>query len=96
MASTARDASARRWPLVWFFVLAYAINAAATVTHFIRPVAPMSPVWLISIFSPTLAAYAVAALMGGWPEVKKLLAGYARWRIGWRWYLAALSMAGVK
>jgi membrane protease YdiL (CAAX protease family) len=86
-------ASLRRHPLLWFFALAYAINAAATSVNLITPVAALSPIWLIAIFSPTLAAYLVAAGMGGWPEVKKLLAGYARWRIGWQWYLAALSMA---
>jgi membrane protease YdiL (CAAX protease family) len=86
-------ASMRRYPLVWFFVLAFAINAAATATTYIVPLEFMSPQWLISIFSPTIAAYLVAAGMGGWPEVKKLLAGYTRWRIGWQWYLAAMSMA---
>jgi membrane protease YdiL (CAAX protease family) len=85
--------SMRRYPLVWFFTLAYAINIAATSVNLITPVPALSPVWLIAIFSPTLAAYLVAAGMGGWPEVKKLLAGYTRWRIGWPWYLAALSMA---
>jgi len=90
--STIRE-SLRRHPLVWFFGLAYAINIAATSVNLITPVEALSPVWLIAIFSPTIAAYLVAAGMGGWPEVKKLLAGYTRWRIGWQWYLAAMSMA---
>jgi membrane protease YdiL (CAAX protease family) len=83
----------RRHPLWWFFGLAFGINAAATATTYITPIEHWSPQWLISIFSPTIAAYLVAAGMGGWPEVKKLLAGYTRWRVGWQWYLAALSMA---
>lgn len=86
-------ASMRRHPLVWFFVLAYAINAVVTATTLIAPFQHWSLRWLIAIFSPTIAAYLVAAGMGGWPEVKRLLAGYGRWRIGWQWYLAALSMA---
>jgi uncharacterized protein len=85
--------SMRRWPLTWFFGLAYAINIVATSTHFIKPLEALSPVWLISIFSPTIAAYVVASAIGGWPEVKRLLAGYARWGLGWKWYLAAMSMA---
>jgi len=87
----------RQWiqkrPLVWFFGLAYGINAGVTGTTYIVPLEHFSARWLIAIFSPTIAAYLVAAGMGGWPEVKKLLAGYTRWRIGWQWYLAALSMA---
>ncbi len=90
--STIRE-SLRRHPLWWFFGLAYAINAAAFATHYFSPVVAFSPAWLIGVFSPTIAAYLVAAAIGGWPEVKKLLAGYTRWRIGWQWYLAALSMA---
>jgi membrane protease YdiL (CAAX protease family) len=83
----------RRWPLVWFFGLAYAINAAAFATHLITPISAFSLQWLIGVFSPTIAAYLVAAGMGGWPQVKRLLAGYTRWRIGWAWLLAATSLA---
>jgi membrane protease YdiL (CAAX protease family) len=90
--STIRE-SLRRHPLLWFFGLAYAINIAATSVNLVTPVEHMSLLWFTAIFSPTIAAYLVAAGMGGWPEVKKLLAGYTRWRIGWQWYLAALSMA---
>ncbi len=85
--------SMRRRPLVWFFGLAYAINAAAFATHFIAPLKALSPLWLIGVFSPTLAALSVTALTGGWPAVRHLLAGYARWRIGWVWCLAATSLA---
>jgi len=90
--STIRE-SLRRHPLWWFFGLAFGINAAATSVNLVTPVEHMSLVWFIAIFSPTIAAYLVAAGMGGWPDVKRLLAGYTRWRIGWQWYLAALSMA---
>jgi membrane protease YdiL (CAAX protease family) len=82
----------RRHPLAWFFVLAFGINVAATATTFIVPVRAWTPAWLIAICSPTIAAYLVAAAIGGRPEVGRLLAGYTRWRIGWRWYLAALSL----
>jgi membrane protease YdiL (CAAX protease family) len=89
----ALSASMRGHPLIWFFALAYGINAAVTATTLISPFDSWSARWLVAVFSPTIAAYLVAAGMGGWPEVRRLLAGYGRWRIGWRWYLAALSMA---
>src|SRR4029079_3436247 len=82
----------RRWPLVSFFVLAYAICAAAFFSSYIVPLQPFSPVWLIGIFSPTIAGFIMASVMDGWPGVKRLLAGYTRWRIGWKWDLAATSL----
>jgi membrane protease YdiL (CAAX protease family) len=85
--------SMRHRPLVWFFGLAYAINAGVTATTLAVPLETWSLRWLIAIFSPTIAAYIVAAGIGGRTEMKRLFAGYGRWRIGWPWYLAALSMA---
>ena len=90
---TAIRSSLRGHSLVWFFALAFGINVAATATTFVAPIHAWSLPWLIAIASPTIAAYLVAGGIGGRPEVGRLLAGYARWRIGWRWYLAALSMA---
>lgn len=86
-------ASMRRHPLVWFFGLAFGINAAMTSTTIVVPVEPWSPAWLVAIASPTIAAYIVAAGAGGRAEVLRLAEGYRRWRIGWRWLLAATSMA---
>jgi CAAX protease family protein len=83
----------RRWPLVSFFVLAYGICAVAFFSSYIVPLQPFSPVWLIGIFGPTIAGFIMASVMDGWPGIKRLLAGYARWRIGWQWYLAAASLA---
>jgi membrane protease YdiL (CAAX protease family) len=85
----------RRWPLVSFFVLAYSICAIAFFSSYIVPLQPFSPVWLIGIFSPTIAGFIMASVMDGWPGVKRLLAGYTRWRIGWKWYLAAASLGIV-
>jgi uncharacterized protein len=82
----------QRRPLVWFFALAYAICAAAFLSHFLLPLTAFSPIWLIGVFSPTIAALVVAGAIGGWPEVRRLLSGYTRWRIGWQWYLAAASL----
>jgi membrane protease YdiL (CAAX protease family) len=86
-------ASLRAHPLAWFFALAFGINAAATATTLVVPIRAWAPPWLVAIASPTIAAYLVAAGIGGRSEVRRLLAGYAKWRIGWRWYLAALSLA---
>jgi len=85
----------RRHQLVAFFVLAYSISAVAFGVYIATPNLPFVPFWLVGIFSPTLAALAVAGLVGGSAEVGRLLSGFTRWRIGWRWYLAsAVLMLG--
>jgi membrane protease YdiL (CAAX protease family) len=86
-------ASMRRHPLIWFFALAFGINVAATSTTLVEPIRSWSPAWLIAIASPSIAAYLISAGIGGREEVRRLAAGYSRWRIGWRWYLAATSLA---
>jgi membrane protease YdiL (CAAX protease family) len=44
---------------------------------------------------PGLAAIVVAGLSGGRPEVKRLLARIARWRVGLQWYAIALFGGGA-
>lgn len=83
----------RKHQLPAFFVLSYAISYIA-VFGFIRlnpgqPMVEWSLVWLTFIFSPTISAILVSWVIGGWPEVKDLLSGFARWKVGVRWYLAA-------
>jgi membrane protease YdiL (CAAX protease family) len=50
---------------------------------------PWSLVWFLFAFSPSLSALIVAWIVGGWSEVTRLLAGFTRWRVGWRWYFWA-------
>jgi hypothetical protein len=78
--------------LVAFFALAYAITAAAFGAYLAIPTLPYGPFWLVGIFSPTLAALLVAGMIGGLAEIKRLLSGFTRWGIGWRWYLACTIM----
>ena len=82
----------RRWPLATYFVLAYGICAAAFFSTYFVPLQPFSPVWIIGVSGPAIAGVIMAAVVGGWPEVKHLLSGYTRWRFNWKWYLAAASL----
>lgn len=79
--------------LLSFFVLSYAIISGAVFTSiYLRPGQPdqrWSLVWFLSAFSPTFSALIVSWVIGGKTEVKRLLSGFARWNVGWRWYLAA-------
>jgi uncharacterized protein len=83
----------RKHQLIAYFAIAYAIMFGVLFT-FIglfpgRPLQPWSLVWFLSIFSPSFSALIVSWFIGGKPEVKRLFSGFARWKVGWRWYLAA-------
>ncbi|HEX7566952.1 MAG TPA: hypothetical protein VF355_00145 [Anaerolineaceae bacterium] len=52
-------------------------------------------VWTLGIFSPTISGLIVSGIIGGWSEVKRLLAGITRWMVGLRWYFwAAFLLLG--
>jgi membrane protease YdiL (CAAX protease family) len=75
----------KRYPLIIFFVLAYALSWSAW------------PVWAsghypnpVFSFGPFLAALVVLALTHGKSGVGGLLRRMVRWRVGLRWYAAAL------
>jgi uncharacterized protein len=48
-----------------------------------------SLVWFFSIFSPSISALIIAGIIGGLTEIKRLLAGFTRWNVGFRWYFWA-------
>ena len=87
----------RRSPVISFFVLTYAVNitacAAAVLMHRAAPAVPTWPLWAAGIFSPTIGGVVVAWAIGGSPEVRRLLSGLRRWRIGLRWFLAGAIFA---
>jgi membrane protease YdiL (CAAX protease family) len=91
---TTRQNLVQRYPLVWFFGLAYALNFG--LTSFEVYVANVPGPWDIwfSAFTPTFAALFVSWGVGGRPELARLFSGWTRWRVGGRWYLAAFSLAG--
>ncbi len=97
--STRERGSTRRWvgehQLVAFFGLTYLLMFGVTFAYIYGLPAPYPVAWFLGIFSPTIAALVVAMLSGGGAAVKAVLAGFTRWRVGLRWYLAALSLVLV-
>src|SRR5215212_640514 len=78
----------RRYPLISFFVLAYALAWWIWILYafgitFLGPILALGPL---------LAAIIVTALTGGKAGLKTLLSRMVRWRIGLRWYAAALGL----
>ena len=79
--------------LISFFTLTYVIAFGTTFTHiYLQPGKPSenwSMEWFLNAFSPTISALIISWIIGGWNEVKRLLSGFTRWKVGWFWYFAA-------
>jgi hypothetical protein len=83
----------RNHQLVAFFSIAFVIMFGVLFGFvYLRPGQVMeswSLVWFFSVFSPTFSALLVSWVIGGWPEVKQVLSGFKRWKVGFFWYFAA-------
>src|ERR671921_2492072 len=77
----------RRYPLIAFFVLAFALSWWAWPLYYFD----LSPNPIIG-FGPFLAALIVLALTEGRSGVGRLLRRMVRWRVGLRWYAVALLL----
>jgi hypothetical protein len=75
----------KRHPLVTFFVLAYGISYGFYVLPAIVPGFPF-----LFPFGSIIAAIIVASITQGVAGLKDLLSRCLRWRVGLRWYAAAL------
>jgi CAAX protease family protein len=80
----------RRFPLVSYFVLAYAL------TWWVYPLLRFNPlIGLLGLFGPALAAIVVTAVTEGGSGVRALLGRAVRWRVPLPWYLVALGLPAV-
>jgi hypothetical protein len=81
------DSLIKRYPLLAFFVLAYAITWLAVIPFALGafPV-PMFP------FGPLVAAIIVATVCGGWLGTRSLLLRMVQWRAAPQWYAFALLL----
>ena len=79
--------TARRRPVVVYFVLAYAL---AWVLY---PLIAVNQLFgLLGLFAPAAAAVIASARIGGRAEARALLGRLAAWRVGWLWYAVALGL----
>jgi membrane protease YdiL (CAAX protease family) len=74
------------------FLMMYTVLFTAIYLHKSADSQRWSLIWFLSIFSPTYSALIISWIIGGWAEVKRLLSGYLRWKVGMRWYLATLFL----
>jgi len=76
--------------LILFFILSYSlITLAVILRYFLGRAFPEVLYWFISYWSPTISAITISGLIGGWNQIKSLIKGVLKWRVGLKWYLAA-------
>ena len=80
--------SIRRYPLVTFFLLAFAITWVVWVPR--AAGAPLGVVGQAWAWAPAIAALLAAALTGGREALGDLGSRLVRWRVGWQWYLVVI------
>lgn len=88
-----------RRELIAFFVLTFILSWAIWVPVMTRsfglPGLAFPPAGLVGALGPGLAAMAVVLARGGWPELRKLVGQIGVWRVGIRWYAAALLVPAL-
>lgn len=93
----------RRYPLVSFFVLAYAISwilwIPVLVFHWptFDPSTHAPSLYILAgiVFGPTGSAFLMTAVTQGKAGVRRLLRRFVLWRVGWQWYAAAILLIPV-
>ena len=97
LKSSARSASA--WPLLQFFLLAFALMWVCFFAVALAPIPAGTPLGqlflLLGAFAPSLAALLVTARAEGKPGVSALLRGVINWRVPARWYVFAVSFTVI-
>jgi uncharacterized protein len=89
--------SVRKRPLLFYFLMAFALSWAYEVVVFGLFFPQDSVVALLAaggltLVGPTLAAFVLTALTQGKPGIGRLLRRYVIWRVGLRWYLVTLLL----
>ena len=89
--TTATTGTRSVFPLVAFFILAYALSWIILVPGGLGLLPDSAGIlaWLAP-FGPAVAAFVVTALTGGRPAVGQLLRRMGQWRVGIHWYLLIL------
>lgn len=84
------ESSSKRYSIHLFVVLAFLIAAPVLILRFVD--LPSEPILIYASWTPNIAAILVLVLYERKKgSVRELLAGWGKWKVGGRWYLAAFS-----
>ena len=95
MAASPLNQLIRRYPLMAFFVLAYALSwpymiVDALGSHGLLAFRLPMLLWIPMGYGPTFAALIVTGALAGKTGVRTLLGRLLIWRVGWPWYAVAV------
>lgn len=90
MAIMADRGASRRSPILTYIVLVYVLPLPILLLRFFD--LPFEPLLIYASWTPNIAAFLVLGLVLREPGgIRKLIAAWGKWRVGARWYAAALS-----
>lgn len=80
----------RRYPIITFIILVYVLPLPILLLRFID--LPFEPLLIYASWTPNIAAFLVLRfILKEQDGIKKLLSGWTKWRVGFGWYVAAIS-----
>lgn len=89
---------ARKHPMLSYLLIAYAFSWAVWIPMALANVRVHQgigwPTHIPGLLGPSVAAFAMSAVLGGWANVRDLLARMGKWRVSPKWYLVAFSPLG--
>ena len=73
--------------------MSYLIMIISVVIINFSPIVSIDIIFFyLSIWSPTISAIILAGIIGGWSEIKQLLSGFLKWKVGGFWYFAGFFL----
>jgi membrane protease YdiL (CAAX protease family) len=77
--------------IIFFFILSYAFMIVGVLLKLFTPI-PQIIYWIITAWSPTISALILSGIIGGIKGIGNLLKGFLKWKISFKWYLAAFIL----
>jgi membrane protease YdiL (CAAX protease family) len=78
----------KKYSLTLYFITTYLLMIIAVVLRLLWDESFII-YWFLSAWNPTISAILISWLIGGWKQVKILLRGFLKWKVGLKWYFAA-------
>ena len=86
----------RAHPLLSFFIVVFAVMWSAGLVGILGLFdIPVMFLWILGSFAPTIAVLIVLGITEGRPGLERLFRRFLIWRVGFKWYFAAASIAAI-
>ena len=90
----------KKRPLLWYFILAFAITWGIGVFFFAFPAqvaalfgktSSYNPLFILAVYAPSISALIVTGVTQGRSGISEILRKFIRFRVGFQWYLVVLA-----